>query len=199
VRASVASVFTEFQAKFEGVCPFLYLDVRGLVTCAIGLLVDPVELALPLPWTIGDYPATQLEIRNAWDIVKGHQEMAQRGGFAFESLTTIRLTQSAIKAVTLQKAAQMEEILRTYFPSYDGDPADAQLGLLSMAWALGPAFAPRWPFFSAAYRSGDYATCAEQCQLSAAGNPGVVPRNAATRALFEAAGAGSDPDVVDWP
>jgi GH24 family phage-related lysozyme (muramidase) len=206
MQPAVAAVFTQFQTRFEGCLPFLYLDVRGLVTTAIGLLVDsspdedssPWRPALPLPWQVSGYVATQQEIVDAWNAVKAHQEMKLEGGGAFGGLTTLRLTPAGIDQVTLQKAAEMEEVLRRYFPSYDDVPCDAQLGLLSMSWALGPAFSPGWPMFSAAFKDGDWNGCAEQCQLSTVGNPGVGPRNIATAALFRAAASGADPDAVHW-
>jgi GH24 family phage-related lysozyme (muramidase) len=198
MRPSVYSAFVSFQSHFEGVCAWPYLDVKGLATVAVGLLIDPVETALGLPWVIGEYAAIESEVRQQWAALKA--QPAARLASYYLPFTTIRLTPAGIQQVTLAKAAEMEIILRTYFPGYDNAPADAQLGLLSMAWALGPAFSPRWPMFTAAFRKGDWATCADQCALSTAGNPGVAPRNVACRKLFEAAVTAPDDDTLTgWP
>lgn len=206
MKASVASIFTQYQTLFEGKCSWLYLDVKGLVTTAIGLLVDPLPLALQLPWQINGYAATQQEIIQAWNTVKNRSDMKMMGGGAYVSLTSIRLTDAGINTATLQKAMSMETYLRQGFPSYDNVPADAQLGLFSIAWACGPSFGPSWPLFSAAFNNGDFIACSTQCSISAMGNPGVVPRNAATMKLFRAAAnAVSNPSVYDpnlvngWP
>jgi hypothetical protein len=54
VRESVRAYFPILTAPLEGVCTWPYLDSRGLVTTGIGDLVDPIELALPLPWHRAD-------------------------------------------------------------------------------------------------------------------------------------------------
>jgi GH24 family phage-related lysozyme (muramidase) len=198
MRSSVAAVFFDFSKSFEGYTTFLYLDVKGLMTCGVGNLVDPIELALGLPWQDGGVPASQADITAQWELVKSRQDMKLQGGGAFASLTTMRLTDDAVAALVQNKAASMELTLKGYFPGYDALPADAQLGVLSMAWAMGPAFPPGFPRFSAALNAQDWATCAAQCLMDATGNPGLTPRNAANQKLFLAAET-DDPDTVSWP
>jgi len=199
MRPAVAAVFATFTTTFEGRTSWFYLDVKGLVTTGVGNLCDPIAFAIGLPWQIGGYAATEQEIVAAWTLVKSRQDLKEAGGGAFASLTNLRLSDSAIDNLVASKAASNEIILRRYFPNYDDLPADAQLGILSMAWALGPAFSPGWPKFTAALNSGDFSTCAGECVIPSVGNPGLVPRNDANVALFESAASGADPDVVHWP
>ena len=50
MKQSVRDAFVDFTAALEGVVPWMYLDVKGLVTVAIGNLIDPVAAALSLPF-----------------------------------------------------------------------------------------------------------------------------------------------------
>jgi len=187
-RESVEQNYTDFTTKFEGKLPFMYLDVKGLVTTGIGNLIDPVDSALSLPWVHPDgSPASQAEIRAAWNAVKARQDMKLRGGGAFGSVTNLRLTDDGIRQLVNGKLRANEAILKKRFPTYDNWPADAQLGLLSMAWAMGPNF--RYPKFEAAVNAlvPDFATAAKESYINDANNPGLRPRNVANESLFMAA------------
>jgi hypothetical protein len=87
---------------------------------------------------------------------------------------------------------------RTEFAEFDDWPADAQLGLLSMAWALGPAF--RFLNFQAACQARDFRTAAVESHMNDTNNPGLRPRNKANFQLFESAAEADegnlDPDEV---
>jgi GH24 family phage-related lysozyme (muramidase) len=195
MRASVLAVFPEFSARFEGRVTFLYLDVEGLVTCGVGNLVDPISACLPLPWQIDGRPATQQEIGDQWTRVKGAIQLEKRGGGAFVSVTTMRLTDDAIDDLVRTRAAQMNAVLVQRFPAFEDFPADAQLALMSLAWACGPDF--RFPKLAEAVLAEDWATCAIECQMEATGNAGLVPRNAAQKALFLAAQPAVDQNAED--
>jgi GH24 family phage-related lysozyme (muramidase) len=66
MKTAVAAIFPTFTERFEGHCTFLYCDVKGLVTTGRGNLVDPMSLALPLPWQIDGSPATEAQVVDAW-------------------------------------------------------------------------------------------------------------------------------------
>lgn len=198
MKPAVLAPFLALSRRLEGVTRFAYLDVRGLVTVGIGCLIDPVGLALPLPWldALGQ-PATESAIRSAWTEVKAHVELEPRGGEAFESLTTLRLSDAAVDSLALARVASFETELRTRFP-WDSLPADAQFALMLMVWALGSLRA--FPRLSAAVLARDWATCAVECEIDDARNPGVRPRNAAVRQLFAACLDPGDPEFVHgWP
>jgi GH24 family phage-related lysozyme (muramidase) len=197
VRDSVAAAFPAFSAKFEGRLPFMYLDVLGLVTTGVGVLIDPVVCSLSLPWVCPDgSPAGQADITADWQHVKARQDLRLHGGGAFRSVATLRLTDDAVDALTTAKMRLMEQHLIARFPQWESFPADAQLGILSVAWACGPAF--QFPKFQAAILAQDWATCVTECQMNAAGNPGLVPRNTADAQLFTNASSGGDPCVLQY-
>ncbi len=202
MRAAVAEAFVAFSAPLEGVVPFLYLDVRGLVTTAIGVLVDPVSAAIHLPWVRPDgSPASHSEIVSEWSKVKSRQDMKLRGGGAFKAISSLRLTDEGVRQVTQTVLERMDRQLAARFPEYAEWPADAQLATLSMAWACGPAF--RFPRLEAALRNRDFLTAAAECGISTEGNPGVQPRNRANTVLYRNAsvvqGDHLDHERLWWP
>ncbi len=192
---SVSAAFPSFTERFEGRVPFMYLDVLGLVTTGRGNLIDPSPMAMVLPWRNPDGSlALRGQVANAWMTVKQRGDLKLHGGMAFGSLTNIRLSDADIDLLTLSKCLANENYLKGRFNDWDCMPADAQLGVLSMAWACGPMF--RFPKFEAALRYRDWSTCAAECEMNATGNPGLVPRNVANKQLFTNAAASADPSVL---
>lgn len=215
MRQVVVDVFPSFNLAFEGRTPFMYLDVKGLVTTGVGDLVDPVSEAVKLPWQVDGRDATPSEIADAWTKVKGSTSLEQAGGGKFASLTTLRLTEDAIDALMRQKMGEIEAVFRQRFVGWDQRCADAQLGAMSMAWADGAyGVAQRFPKFDQAFILGHFAMydeitgklvpgcCASECHLDTTNNHGLVPRNAANQSLFEAAQRvlddDLDPDVLHY-
>ncbi len=199
MRPSVAAALPGFTALFEGDVPYMYLDVRALVTCARGNLVDPLPLAEACRWQTpeGD-SATYAQIEAAWCAVKARRDLCQDGGGgAFAHLTTLRLSPAEIDRLTVSRAQEDDATLAGGLANWAASPADAQLGALSMAWAVGAGGVLRgFPRFCAAYRVGDWGACGLECAIDATGNPGIVPRNRATVALFAAAAEPGDPNQV---
>lgn len=200
---SVRDAFVPFSIRFEGSVSWLYQDIKGLVTIAVGVLVDPLELALD---TLGGHmvrasdgqPASRHEIAADWQAVKRHPDLARRGHRAAESVAWLRLTPEGLEAVTLGKLDAMVAALARRFPQLPSWPASAQLAVLSLAWACGAGF--RFPRTERALLARDWATAAEEAVIDATGNPGVVPRNEANRELFLCASyseaCGLDPSVL---
>ncbi len=186
IHPSVLAAYRAFTARFEGVLRFMYLDVKGLVTTGIGNLIDPVESALSLPWKHKEdgRAASPDEIRAEWARVKGHTELKLKGGGAYAKVTSLVLDDAAIDHLVASKLRENEEVLRRRFPGFERWPADAQLGLLSMAWAMGPYF--HFPAFEAAVNRSrpDFRAASRRSRMNATGNPGLVPRNLANSVLF---------------
>lgn len=202
MRPTVRAAFLTFTSPLEGVVPFCYLDVKGLVTIAVGNLIDPVDLALGLPFLRKDgKPASRGEVLAEWKAIKARRDLAPRGGMAFEKIATLHLSPEGIERVVLGKLADVDARLARRFPQYETWPADAQLGVLSMAWACGAHF--HFPLFEAAVRALDFTTAAVECRMNEQGNPGLHPRNVHNKTLFENAAAvlaaGDDPSVLHWP
>jgi GH24 family phage-related lysozyme (muramidase) len=203
MKDSVRAAFVTFTAPLEGVVDHLYLDVKGLATVGVGNLVDPIQYALPLPFVhrVSGAPASRDEIAAEWLRVKNDASLARLGHRAARHATRLCLTYEGIDLLVSRKLAQVDAHLAARFGGWETLPADAQLGVISMAWAAGPSF--RFPLFEAALRARDFAMCVRECRLKEEGNPGVVLRNAHNRTLFRNAarvGAdGLDPDVLYWP
>ena len=159
MRDSVKKSFNSFTTKFEGRVPWMYLDIKGLVTVAVGNLIDPVDAALGLPFVhkTSKVAATRDEIRAEWTMLKGKQDLAKKGHKACEAITDLRMTDQGMDDLVLAKLTSNESVLKKAFSDWDAWPADAQLGVLSMAWALGPGFPAHWTKFTAAAKAQDWA------------------------------------------
>ena len=185
LHQSVIGAFYPFTSKYEGVIYWMYLDVKGLVTTGLGYLIDSVEAAAMLPWKKPDgSDASVEEIEAEWLWVKNDRELAVRGAGLAKSVTKLRLLPEDVERITDERLEVFVEKLVESFPEFADMPADAQLGLCSMAWAMGPGFAKKFPRFTAHVRAGDFKSAAEECAINSAGNPGVVPRNRANKQLF---------------
>jgi GH24 family phage-related lysozyme (muramidase) len=204
LRPIVLSNFTDFTTKFEGYTPYMYTDVKGLVTTGIGNLIDNGTSgpALGLNWKHANgTPATQAEIDAAWHTVKSAWPGVQ--STACQKLTDLRLDKEDIAKLVAMKLKENHEILRSKYPGYVKWPADAQMGLHSMAWAMGPAF--NFPAFTTAVNKPipDFADAAIQSHMNDKGNPGLVPRNQANKIMFTNAAQvlakKANPDVLYWP
>lgn len=188
MRQTVRDNYAAFTSRFEGAVPWMYLDVKGLVTTGIGNLIDSPGAAQALPWRHGvnGALASPAEVAAGWQAVKARQDQKLIGGGQkfWGTLTDLRLDADGIRQLVDAKLQSNEAILRNRFPGYESWPADAQLGLLSMAWAMGANF--KFPKFEAAVNGlvPDFRAAASLSHMNAAGNPGLVPRNTANESLF---------------
>jgi GH24 family phage-related lysozyme (muramidase) len=213
MKPEVRDAFPTFTDAFEGRTGYLYTDVFGLVTTGRGNLVDygyrrsdpngpqgasdPAP-ALSLGWHVSASDptlATAQQIRSQWFKVKAAWPATQ--SVHCEWLTSIRLYLSDIDALTYRKLDEMWAQLLRIYPGAEDWPACAQLGLISMAWAMGASF--NFPKFHAAALARDWLVCMTECAMDATHNPGLEPRNAANRALFHGAFAGFSIDEALHP
>lgn len=211
MKAAGLAAFVPFTSNLEGVVPWMYLDVLGLVTVAIGNLCDPAPYALSLPFVRRDgTPATREEIAAQWQAVKNDPKAAKLGHRYAERLTSIRLTAEGISSVVQAKLRQNEAALVKRCPDFEAWPVDAQLALHSYAWAAGSA--ARAPRMFAALNAKDFATAAVECHLDERGpdkilgnaddNWGLKPRNVANKIMFRnaaqamASGGMFDPEAL---
>jgi GH24 family phage-related lysozyme (muramidase) len=187
MHPSVKAIFPSFSTTFEGRVSWMYLDIKGLVTIGIGNLVDPVQLALSLPFVHDGTltVASQAEIQLGFNTVKARQDLRIRHYSIFAKVSPLRLTDETIDTLVLQQLERNATVLDATFPGFETWPADAQLGLASMAWAMGAGFPAKWPRFSAACRALDFDIAARECQMNASLNPGLVARNHDNQRLFQ--------------
>lgn len=204
MRRAVREAFYDFTAPMEGVVPWMYSDVKGLVTTAVGNLIDPMGLAMPLPWRRPNgTPASSEEVAAEWLRVKSDSNAAKLGHRYTQRLTALRLTDEGVRELLHRKLDENDAALRRYYPDFEVWPADAQLATHSMAWACGPAFGEpgprRFPRLAAALRAQDWRRAAAECRMDETGNPGLVPRNKANRVLYTNAAMAPDPALLYWP
>ncbi|MFJ7969543.1 peptidoglycan-binding protein [Streptomyces sp. NPDC096324] len=210
MHQSVWDAFLPFSAPLEGRVQFMYLDVKSLVSTGVGNLLDaddPQQFGSnpkPLPdiYTLDWYdkgtlePVSRGEILQEFKTVKFSNTSHATIG-AKEAITRLRISNASIDDLVRSKLSQFEQYLlgRTDFEDLEEWPADAQLGLFSMAWALGPAFA--FPKFQAAAPQQDWLTMARESKMTETGNPGVIPRNVRNGLLFTLASWNADPPAGD--
>jgi GH24 family phage-related lysozyme (muramidase) len=183
---SVSNTFPHFTSKFEGRISWMYLDKKGLVTIGLGCLIEPSSLALQLPFThiSSGTTASTNEIEHEWRRIKMQLDLAQKGAKAAKLMATLQLSEKAIDDLARVRLAQNEAFLKTVFHDFDAWPADAQLGVHSMAWAMGAGFMREFPKFTAACKARDWKLAAAECKIDATNNEGLIPRNAANKKLF---------------
>ena len=217
MRPAAEEAFPDFSTHLEGWLGHPYLDVKGLVTVGVGFLAEPIERAQAMPFVHPDgTPATSGEIAYDWRKVK-FSGMTGHPAADFARLTTLRLTRDGVRQVMARLLRDQERILRARFPGWDDFPADAQLGIASMSWAMGPEFHfPKFQAFVnasppvwAVYETADDGTlritggAALECLMNTVGNPGIVPRNTANQRLFLNAQLAADralsPECLYYP
>ena len=207
---SVQAAWVPINSKWEGVTYWLYADSLGWITTGMGNKVDPLSDALAVQgWTINGAPAGASDITAAWNTVnatvtapKGQVQpgLPAKGGFAYQSLTSLRLTPAAVSTLVSKTLASFETYLKPHFPGWAKMPADAQFCILSMAWAMGPGFASQFTQFDAAINRGDYLGAVPLAVFK--GN-GVQTRIAANQQMLRNAAAvvanGADPSALYYP
>ncbi|KPC64245.1 peptidoglycan-binding domain-containing protein [Streptomyces chattanoogensis] len=211
MHQSVQNAFIPFSEPLEGRVRFMYLDVKSLVSTGVGNLLDaddashfgtnphPLPDIFTLPWFDKTTHATASHTE-----IEAEYQTVKFSGTAFatltqkEAITRLRITDSTIDELISSKLDSFETSLRTRAPfaNLDEWPADGQLGLLSMAWALGPLF--KFPLFQAAAATEEWLTMARECKMTEAGNPGVIPRNVRNGLLFTLAGWMAAPPPGDF-
>lgn len=238
MRQVVRDTFFDFTAQREGFTPFMYCDTLNLVTTGVGNLIDngarngfdisanAMAPALSLPWKIkgpgwtsknpvaaGD--ASQAEIRESWIRTKLKEQESpgfnKRGGFAYSGFQPLTLDMAGLKDLFSKTMNRFDATLAARYSNYADWPADAQLALMSMAWAMGPGF--NFPSFKAATDVLDFKSAAIRSFFKGGGGtleaPGGDPemsrsgRNLDNFHMFNTADAvvkaGADRDRLFFP
>jgi len=201
MHQAIPDIWFAFNTPLEGDVPRLYADVKGLITCSMGILVDPMPAALAIDWELpGGIPASKDVVARAWRAVKNDPKCAKLGWKYAAGLpeNNVRLSPETSRRLVLDKLESNDLRMRIRFPDWNDRPADAQLAIHSMAWAMGPMFFKKFPKFTAAFTRGDYETASDQCAISPA-YVTIVERNARnSQLLLNAAHHGPNPEVLLW-
>jgi GH24 family phage-related lysozyme (muramidase) len=189
MHVSVQGAFRAFNEPFDGVVHHMYLDAMGFVAIGVSNVVDPVAEAKTLPFQFKSDPArmaSESEIESEWQSLKANAALAKKGYKAAAKVTDLELSDEAIGRLIQKRLFTNEKTIRRQecFARWDSWPADAQLGLMSMAWAMGASSFAEFPKFSESCRVMDFTAAAAQCRMAEGGNPGMAHRNAADQLLF---------------
>jgi hypothetical protein len=196
LRPVVRAAFLAYTHPLEGTIASMYRCVSNKVTIALGVVVEPVEVAQRLAffWPDGR-PATREEIAAAWQVVKTTPGLDADGWPAAAKLTPLRISPAEIERLTWERLDRdmLSELVKR-FPAFPSWCASAQLAVVSLAWACGPDFA--YPKLEAFLRAEDFVGASTECAINRPPNP---KRSAAQKALFLQAAAGGDPDALTLP
>ena len=206
MRDVVRARFHDFSADLEGrELTFMYLDSAeplGLVTTATGCLIDPLSMAIGLPWMRRDgTPASPSEVTACWLLVKGREDLKKHGGGIYAGLAgnTLRLTPEGARNLVDKRLTWFDMTLAGMFADWNEWPAMAQLFALSWAWAVGAS--AKYPRMLAHLRAGDFASAALECTINPQRGT-IITRNKRNRILLGNAQRTRDlhldPDVIDW-
>jgi hypothetical protein len=154
--------------NFERTIPEMYVDRLGLVTVGIGFLLKTATDAKKLCFTNKKTlkAASAAEIESEWKRANALGPGANR----IVPNPALVLSASEIEKEFKKRAKEFESILKTkvpcsvYFGKLDKWPADAQLGLLAMAWS-GPYKIASFVNFRAACKAMEFATAATESHM----------------------------------
>jgi peptidoglycan hydrolase-like protein with peptidoglycan-binding domain len=194
-RAAVVQSFVPWSTPFEGYLNGPYTDAKGLITTGMGNLIDsgsgsptPTAKARSLPWSPNNIDADWAKLKAAWPGVQSVASM---------HLTTSRLSPQAVTDLIVSTMQSEEAAILRLLPNFKDAPADAQLGVWSMVWAMGTGNLAKFTTFLRAFNAGDFVTAAANCHMQGVG---IDMRNLANKLLFLNAAAvktlGVDPSVL---
>ena len=201
-RASVVNSFIPWSGPFEGpLLPYAYTDVDGWVTTGTGNMIDaatpgqkkgvncgkgtstpcgqatPTAKARSMPWVGGSIDADWTAIKAAWPRTQST---------ACAGITHARLPQAYLVQLAMDQMKANERDILKMVPGFASLPADAQLALHSMMWAMGSGALATYKGLLAAVNSGDFLTAAAQSHMR---GDGIDMRNLANKLLFTNAAA----------
>ncbi|HZM26941.1 MAG TPA: hypothetical protein VFB89_06270 [Gemmatimonadales bacterium] len=210
MRQVVKEAWLEFTEPLEGGLNYLYADKLNLITTGYGNLVDPLSMAMALPWMIDGRAARPDEIATAWWTIKNDPNSAWRGHTYAKTLSALRLLPEAVHDLVYGKLRSNDAELGEAFAEFEEWPAMAQMAMHSWAWACG-AHSP-FPELFKALRKQDFAAAAVHIHINEDGadrihgtaddNRGLIPRNVANKILMRNAAKvlafKLDPDMLEW-
>ncbi len=204
MHQSVLAQWHAFSTDLEGRVHSMYLDLKALITTGVGNLIDSVPEAQKLPWKHADGSlATKEEVAGAWRALKARPDLARLHWKYAAKLNDLRLSDEDIDSLVARKLVEFEAHLKKSLPDFDGYPADAQLAIMSMAWAVGPGFTKTFKNFTAFALKQEWVNAGACSTIKTAGNPGVSPRNKRNLVCLRNAASvlelGSDIGELHWP
>jgi hypothetical protein len=170
---------------FEGKCSWMYLDKKGNVTTACGLLLGSSSAALALPFYAPDFSraATADEIVANYGTVKASHPGHVAGYYHLIGSSPL-LSDETITSLLRAKVMQFDADLRERFPMYEVYPDGVKMALLDMEYNLGDTRErSEYVHFDAAVLAGDWLHAAAQCGRDTS-DPAFDERNKWTARQF---------------
>ncbi len=121
---------------------------------------------------------------------------------AFKTITQLQLRDEVIKDMVIKHAQTLENLLikTDYYANFKNWPADAQLGLIGIAWGIHPTPSHGWLKFPELCKNEKWNEAAEECRIS---SPLAEGRNAAHKLAFKNAAQAKiddhDISLLFWP
>jgi len=165
--------------QFEGSVAWMYRDTVGKVTVGVGMMLPDAKAACPLPFRLGEEPATEAEIRA--EFARVDNLPVGRPALFYRSTHGPELAKTEIDSMLRQVVEGFESELRASLSDWDSFPDSVKLALLDMAYNLGPeGLLHGYPRLMHAVRSSDWVQAAAACYRK---GPGAA-RNDWTRQMF---------------
>lgn len=170
-------VFEQKTAEFEGLTVWPYLDVIGKVTVGFGCLIDPVVLAVRLPWRHYEDPEllSKSEVRRYWNILKKAPK-GEKADF-YRKVTPMYLKAADVRTLFHNRIRLNVNYLNAVY-DFDSFSEDARLGIMFLVWATGCGFDIRarrgeqWAVhFNAALLNEDWRSAAAWAKVPLESNP----------------------------
>jgi len=168
MHPAVPEVWVRYNEDLEGRLKFMYADVDNWITTGMGNKVDPVGDAVMLPWrTSQNNLASKSQVVAAWNAVKNDPHAAKLGWTHAKGIpgNNLHLADEDVDALIEGRLRVNDSLLKARFINFEEAPADAQLGLHSMVWAMGFGRLREFPRFCKAFDSADWNTCAAECRM----------------------------------
>ncbi len=161
------AVFLQHLKAVEGFATHMYKDIANNVTVGIGLLLRYASDAKKLPFVIKgtSTPANPVHIENAFNVVKNSATAGAAGAAAFEPLTNIEisLAEATIRALNAMDDFLCQLTSSKFFPEFGTYPTTVQMGILDLAYTLGPTGTrDKYKDFTAAVRRRNWKLAAKE-------------------------------------
>lgn len=204
MRAHVEQIWPAFNEDLEGIFDFMYVDIKRLVSTGMGIMIEPVELALRLEWMMGDRRATVEEVVHDWNEINSREEELWNVFAPNQAkYTRVRLTEDGVRRATKERLDVNIAYVKRFFPNWDLWPSDAQLGTASLFWGLGAGLDKTRPAFVRAANRNDWVTAKMHAQYNDTGNESLKKRNRKQALCFDNAQTvmdrNLDPVLLFWP
>lgn len=216
MRSAVENFFLSFTEEHEGGprhgIRYMLRDSAGRVATGFGIDFDTddpsnsadraraaregIPKAQALEWRLKTgqkrYPPGSIVdaklIANEWNLT--NSLLPNQVWTYYEPHAALELTDAALEKEVFRRLRSNEAVLKSsrYFSDFEQWPADAQLGLLSMAWSGPGVILNQFPRFCAFCKDKKFSEAAKECRLGPEVGS-IKKRNDANQRLFRNAAA----------